>query len=74
MERKKKMMMMMMIVAHLCLVERIGEDDRITSCRSQCGLLRRDGVRTVSIWDVCNNGLSSSQNGRVRVVHSNDDT
>jgi hypothetical protein len=62
------------MVAHLCLVQRISEDERITSCRSQNGLLDCDGKRTVRVWDVCDNSLSSSQDGRVRVVHSNDET
>lgn len=67
-KKKKKM------VAHLCLVQRIGEDERITSCSNQIGLLGREGKRTVRVWDVGDNGLRSSQDGRVRVVHSNDET
>jgi hypothetical protein len=62
------------MVAHLCLVQRISEDERITSRRRQNGLLDREGKRTVRVWDVRDNSLSSSQDGRVRVVHSNDET
>lgn len=69
MERRRKKKM----VAHLCLVQRIGEDECITSCRSQSRLLGRDGKRTVTVWDVGDNGFSSSQNRRVRVVYSGDD-
>lgn len=69
MERRRKKKM----VAHLCLVQRIGEDECITSCRSQSRLLGRDGKRTVTVWYVGDNGFSSSQNRRVRVVYSDDD-
>lgn len=37
-------------------------------------MLGRDGKRTVTVWYVGDDGLSGSQNGRVRVVHSDGET
>ncbi len=62
------------MTTRLCLVEGIGEDESVTSCWCQSGLLGRDGMRTVSILDTCYNGHRGSQNGRSRVVYSDDDT